>query len=154
MNTCPNIYQVSRRVFATFLIPLLLFSFDSAIAQYEEIDGEIYNLSPFEIGSEGDKARLSATTQSGETNTRRVVVDCQTIENNWPLPSFIDWTRAKSISDVAQVVDGKWEITKDGVCAVERFYDRVIALLIAHHSDVTFGNVQIFPFQNINQQAQ
>jgi len=46
----------------------------------------------------------------------------------WPLPYRIDWSRASSIQDVAQVVDGRWTLTPDEVRTLEPYYDRVIAL--------------------------
>ena len=43
------------------------------------------------------------------------------------LPFTIDWATIDRIDDAAQVVDGLWELTEDGVKVVEPYYDRVIA---------------------------
>jgi hypothetical protein len=51
-----------------------------------------------------------------------------TKDRTWPLPYRINWAQAKSISDVAQVVDGLWRLTPQGVRVIEPYYDRVIAL--------------------------
>jgi hypothetical protein len=45
----------------------------------------------------------------------------------WPLPYEIDWSQVRKIADVAQIVDGKWELTPQGIRSVERYYDRDIA---------------------------
>ena len=45
-----------------------------------------------------------------------------------PLPYSIQWSSAGDISQVAQVVDGKWEITGGGVRIREPGYDRLIGI--------------------------
>ena len=44
------------------------------------------------------------------------------------LPYTVDWSTAKSINDVVQVVDGLWRIEDGGVRPVDLHYDRIIAL--------------------------
>ncbi|MCG2461627.1 hypothetical protein K8352_12775 [Flavobacteriaceae bacterium F89] len=46
----------------------------------------------------------------------------------WPLPYSIRWKDVKQIQDVAQVVDGHWEITKSGLHNKDVFYDRIVAI--------------------------
>lgn len=46
----------------------------------------------------------------------------------WPLPYKIEWGKVADIEDVAEVVDGKWVITSDGVRIGEDGYDRLIAI--------------------------
>lgn len=48
-------------------------------------------------------------------------------QNRWPLPCHIEWRSASSIQEVAQVVDGHWKLTANGVRVVDPYYDRVIA---------------------------
>ncbi len=48
--------------------------------------------------------------------------------NFWELPYGIDWGSAGTIQSVAQIVDGKWSHTADGVRPVETGYDRIIAI--------------------------
>ena len=43
------------------------------------------------------------------------------------LPYTIDWSEVDQIHDAAQVVDGLWTLTEDGIKVVEPYYDRVIA---------------------------
>jgi len=45
----------------------------------------------------------------------------------WPLPYSIKWDTVKNIQDVVQVLDGKWELTSDGVRILEPYYDRTLA---------------------------
>ena len=45
-----------------------------------------------------------------------------------PLPYRIHWNRVSSIQEAAQVVDGQWTLTSQGVRVVKPYYDRVIAL--------------------------
>lgn len=45
-----------------------------------------------------------------------------------PLPLQIDWSKANRIQDMAQIVDGRWEITDGGVRVLEPYYDRVLAI--------------------------
>lgn len=49
-------------------------------------------------------------------------------ELTWPLPYQIDWSAAGDISQVAQVIDGKWEITGGELRIREPGYDRLIGL--------------------------
>jgi hypothetical protein len=44
------------------------------------------------------------------------------------LPLAVQWSQATSIQDVAQVVDGRWALTPQGVRTLEPWYDRVIGL--------------------------
>ena len=77
----------------------------------------------------------------------------------WPLGYQVHWSSAVEISDVAQVVDGRWSIV-DGNLRVEGLPEPAdwelvdtepadvpsgCVLLIAHFTDVSFGNVVIEP---------
>jgi len=57
---------------------------------------------------------------------------------NWPLPYTVDWKQVEHISDVVQIVDGKWKLTPEGVRTVEPYYDRVLAF-----GDDTWRNYEI-----------
>ncbi|HOA75304.1 MAG TPA: DUF1349 domain-containing protein [Phycisphaerae bacterium] len=46
----------------------------------------------------------------------------------WPLPYYIDWSNVDNINDVAQVVDGYWEIQGGTVRSTVMAYDRLIAI--------------------------
>lgn len=45
-----------------------------------------------------------------------------------PLPHSVQWSRARRIDDVAEVMDGHWKLTPDGVRTLDPYYDRVIAI--------------------------
>ena len=70
---------------------------------------------------------ISATDTSGRKTAKTVEILYNSASGQWPLPYSIDWSKVDNISEVAQVVDGKWELSKNGVRSVERYYDRVIA---------------------------
>jgi regulation of enolase protein 1 (concanavalin A-like superfamily) len=49
----------------------------------------------------------------------------------WPLPYSVDWSTLATdddIQDVAQVVDGKWDLVGNEVRAIEPGYDRLVAM--------------------------
>jgi hypothetical protein len=48
--------------------------------------------------------------------------------NHWPLPYSIDWSEVGAIHDVAQPVDGLWEITDEGLHTVKIGYDRLVVI--------------------------
>lgn len=51
------------------------------------------------------------------------------LENkNAPLPFHINWPDVQNIQDVAQVVDGKWEITDTGLRNINIGYDRAVVI--------------------------
>lgn len=74
-----------------------------------------------------NRVSILAEDTNGKRTERSVVVNYQMNEEEWPLPYSIDWSKVDEISEAAQVVDGKWELTPNGIRSVERYYDRVIA---------------------------
>ncbi len=58
--------------------------------------------------------------------------------NTWPRTYFIDWSSAKSVQDVAQIVDGLWTLEADGIRPVVAGYDRVVAI-----GDVQWDNYEV-----------
>lgn len=46
----------------------------------------------------------------------------------WPLPYTIDWSGVFAINSVAQVTDGWWVVSGDGVRSISPGYDRLIAV--------------------------
>lgn len=69
---------------------------------------------------------ITAFNYEGERFTHTVKVHYTFHGKAWELPYRINWSKVTHINDVAQVVDGKWELTKDGIRSVEQYYDRVI----------------------------
>ena len=60
----------------------------------------------------------------------------------WPETYSIDWSTATAIEEVAQVVDGDWDIQAGGVRTMQMGYDRVVAV-----GDVTWDNYEaVVPF--------
>ena len=58
--------------------------------------------------------------------------------NRWPLPYTIKWAEVEEIQQVAQIVDGHWEITAEGIHNLDTFYDRVIAF-----GDTSWHNYEV-----------
>jgi hypothetical protein len=56
----------------------------------------------------------------------------------WPLPYTIDWEKVNNIQEAAQIVDGHWQLTSDGVRTLDPWYDRIIAI-----GDNTWKNYEI-----------
>jgi len=57
------------------------------------------------------------------------VVEVEYIDNVvTPETYSIDWSTVSDVSEVAQIVDGKWSLGSDGVRVVEPGYDRLIAI--------------------------
>jgi len=70
---------------------------------------------------------LYAMTRTGMEGEHLVRIIYDPNDKKWPLPYKIDWRKVSRIPDVAQVVDGKWRLTDQGVRSIESYYDRVIA---------------------------
>lgn len=70
---------------------------------------------------------LAAIDSAGKESSKTVAVDF-TQGRTWPLPYSIDWSKVKDIQEVAQVVDGRWQLGAAGVRLIEPYYDRVIAI--------------------------
>ncbi len=79
---------------------------------------------------------IEAIDTNGGTTERTVVVEYVEPTGSWPLPYRIDWSEVGAISDAAQVVDGHWRLTPEGVRTVDRYYDRVLAFGDANWRDV------------------
>ena len=78
--------------------------------------------------NEGDNSVL-ITAMDNEGNISRKAVEVENaVGGKWQLPYSIDWLQVESIEEVAQVVDGLWEIQEAGVHTVEVGYDRLIAI--------------------------
>ncbi|GJM29180.1 MAG: hypothetical protein DHS20C17_18150 [Cyclobacteriaceae bacterium] len=69
---------------------------------------------------------IVAIDSSGNRVSRVVDIEVQ-MGKQWPLPYSIQWSKVSNLQEVAQVVDGFWEITENGVRNVDSYYDRMIA---------------------------
>jgi hypothetical protein len=68
--------------------------------------------------------RASDTRSNVSTETVQVQVDTGIAS----LPYSIDWSSVAEVSDVAQIVDGKWLLGSDGLRVLEPGYDRLVAI--------------------------
>jgi regulation of enolase protein 1 (concanavalin A-like superfamily) len=67
---------------------------------------------------------------SGNVTTEMVAIN-YTPGNVWPLPYTADWgapTNIQGVEQIAQIVDGFWELTPGGIRTVQIGYDRTIAV--------------------------
>ncbi len=77
---------------------------------------------------QGDNTvEIIATDRNGNEAGQTVTVRYAPA-SSCPLPHSVNWDQTKEINDVAQVVDGLWRLTDDGVRTVEIGYDRIIAI--------------------------
>jgi len=80
---------------------------------------------------------ITATSSSSEeTQTTVQVRDLS--GSAWPIPYGVGWSSSSSLSDSAQVVDGKWEVASGGVRVLEAGYDRLIAI-----GDTTWNDYEV-----------
>ncbi len=71
---------------------------------------------------------ITATDLAGRQTIHTVTVNYVS-GKAWPQDYSIDWSKAGNIQNVAQIVDGKWEIQPDGsIRTVQTGYDRLIAI--------------------------
>jgi len=71
---------------------------------------------------------ITAVDRLGNQSSQTVTVN-YVAGRTWPLPYSVDWSTVANISDVAQVVDGRWQLQPDGsVRNMEVGYDRLIAI--------------------------
>ncbi|MEO1019492.1 MAG: hypothetical protein AAFY56_17640, partial [Pseudomonadota bacterium] len=84
---------------------------------YAELDGS----------SVDDVVTISAQMSSGETDTRDVVINYEA-GTKWGPNYNINWDSVTNIQDVAQVVDGTWQIDNGGLRPLDLGYDRVVAI--------------------------
>lgn len=68
-----------------------------------------------------------AKDANGNSVTESVTVD-YTANKTWPLPYKVDWSKVSTISDAVQIVDGRWQLSKDGIRPNPAYYDRLITL--------------------------
>ncbi|HDL48387.1 MAG TPA: tandem-95 repeat protein, partial [Actinobacteria bacterium] len=73
----------------------------------------------------------------GNPTTKTVTFNWST-GNVWPSPYSIDWSTVTDIQDVAQVVDGQWEINSKNLLTVDVGYDRLIDI-----GDVTSDQYEV-----------
>ena len=70
---------------------------------------------------------ITAVDTLGNVTSTTVNVD-YSAGTVWPENYLIDWSQVDEIQDVAEIIDGKWTITDDGIRTVEPGYDRLFAI--------------------------
>jgi hypothetical protein len=80
---------------------------------------------------------LRAQDTVGNVSTANVTVDFDGT-GVWPLPFTANWSAAAEISDVAQPVDGPWEIQGNAVRNLQVGYDRLLAI-----GDLSWTNYEV-----------
>ena len=104
----------------------------------------------FNVDIDRDKLRVGenlieivATDSSGGRAGKTVKVHLHA-GNTWPLPYEIHWAEVNEITDVAEIMDGKWELTPDGVRTSELYYDRILTIGDSTWSDYEVETTVIF----------
>jgi hypothetical protein len=101
-------------------------------------DGDFNVELPCDALKEGNNIlHLLATDRAGNETREEVQIE-YTRGKTWPLPCEVDWGSGTSSNDMAQVIDGKWELTKDGLHCVEIGYDRLVGM-----GEVTWQDYQV-----------
>jgi hypothetical protein len=70
---------------------------------------------------------IEAADEKGRSAAETVVIN-YTAGKYRDLPAVVDWSTASRISDVAQVVEGRWQLVDGGVRIMETGYDRSIVI--------------------------
>ncbi len=84
---------------------------------------------------------IEATDVFDNETTETVTIDFQSGGSIWPLPYTVDWAtlnEIEEIQDVAQVVDGKWQLDGGELRTEEPGYDRLVAVGDSSWTDVEF----------------
>lgn len=70
---------------------------------------------------------IRAVDTEGNESTTQVDIS-YTSDTVWPEHYTIDWSTVAAIQDVAQILDGLWELSEVGVRPLQTDYDRLIAI--------------------------
>ena len=74
-----------------------------------------------------NQVTLRAVDGLGNRSTQ--VVDINYVDDVVPSENYsIDWSSVSSVSEVAQIVDGKWALSSEGLRVLEIGYDRLVAM--------------------------
>ncbi|MEM7333022.1 MAG: cadherin repeat domain-containing protein [Chloroflexota bacterium] len=78
--------------------------------------------------NEGANSLVITAVDINDNSATATVTINFTDQNTWPTNYTADWSSASKIEDVAQVVDGLWNLTANGVRPAVIDYDRIIAV--------------------------
>ncbi len=93
-------------------------------------------IDPASLRDGANTVLIEATNGSGFKATSTVNLTFH--HNAITLPYTIDWSTVKNLQDVLQVVDGKWQISPNGIRPVEMGYDRMLAV-----GDASWTNYEV-----------
>ncbi len=80
---------------------------------------------------------ITASNSTGRAKTENIALNYAS-NNNWPLPYFIDWSTVSRLENVAQVVDGKWQVSNGAVRTAQLGYDRLLNI-----GDISWDNYEV-----------
>jgi len=80
-----------------------------------------------QLSAGANTIEIRAVNGIGSETTKTVSVDYSP-GNVWPLPFQADWSSAADVSDVAQIVDGRWSIANGELRNDLYGYDRLVTL--------------------------
>ena len=85
------------------------------------------------------RMKITAVDRDGHSTTKRIMFAMlPESSERWPKVYDIRWSDVARIDDVVQVVDGHWELTKQGIRTVSPGYDRMLAI-----GDDSWENVEV-----------
>ncbi|MFC2084231.1 DUF1349 domain-containing protein [Bacteroidota bacterium] len=90
-----------------------------------------------DLNSGSNTVEIIATDNLSAVTSKTVTINYNA-GNIWPLPYTADWSTISNIDDinqVANIVDGLWELTPEGIHTVVKGYDRLIVI-----GDETWGS--------------
>ncbi len=74
-----------------------------------------------------NQLHISASDQAGAETSVAIHID-YVPHNNWPLPFDANWCQAAQVQELAEVVDGYWQIEAGALRCAEPGYDRLVAI--------------------------
>lgn len=104
--------------------PLTVGADDRRLAKEGDFNADIPN-SDLVVGANLVDFRVVDELGSVTTETLSLNANSREI---WPVPYDIDWAGVTDVTDVAQPVDGNWELTPEGLRIEDPGYDRLVAL--------------------------
>ena len=90
-----------------------------------------------DLFSGANSLAITATDNAGNQTTESLALNYVT-GNTWPLPYTINWSTVAKIENAAQIVDGAWELTGNGLRTRQTGYDRAIAI-----GDISWENYEV-----------
>jgi hypothetical protein len=108
------------------LLPLSIGTANQRLSNLGDFDVEIFCTDLLPAPAQNN-IQIIATDMNGKTAAASVICEYQK-STVWPLPYDINWSSVTDISDVAQIVDGRWVLDANGVTVAAQGYDRSIAI--------------------------